>query len=207
LCFDRALELAPDNRELRASRASMLFELERFEEAARDYEILLEDESAPAWVRGYLTICRCIAVIGGFSRMSARKLPLRWKQGSLPSIRREMPSSPIRCRNNCNARASGQREDIRRRRPCGMANAIATTRSASPIYRRIFRTHATAFLMAGVFEQHDKSRFETVAIFLFGRRQEPDARAVDRRIRQLHRRSRKKATRRSRICCGSARST
>jgi predicted O-linked N-acetylglucosamine transferase (SPINDLY family) len=27
-----------------------------------------------------------------------------------------------------------------------------------------FRTHATAFLMAGVFEQHDRARFETVAI-------------------------------------------
>src|SRR4029079_461767 len=57
-CFDKAVMLAPKNATIRASRANMLFEVERFDDAARDYEILLAEEGAPAWVQGYLTMCR-----------------------------------------------------------------------------------------------------------------------------------------------------
>ena len=48
-----------------------------------------------------------------------------------------------------------------------------------------FRTHATALLMAGVFEAHDRARFEITAISLRRRRQEPDARASRARLRRF----------------------
>src|SRR6266852_3521301 len=163
-CFDKALELAPDNRELRASRANMLFEVERFEAAARDYEILLEDDSAPAWVRGYLTICRLHCCDWRFLAEERPKIAAALEAGQFvvdPTGNAFIFDSLV--------------EQLR----CARIWAAQRYPEAAPLwtgerYRhdkiRIaylsadFRAHATAFLMAGVFDHHDKNHFETTAI-------------------------------------------
>ena len=163
-CFDRALGLAPDNRDLRASRANMLFQLERFGAAARDYEILLEDASAPAWVRGYLTICRLHCCDWRFLAEERPKIAAALEAG-------EFVVDPTG-----NAFIS---HSLREQLQCARIWAAGRYPPAAPMwtgerYRhdriRIaylsadFRAHATAFLMAGVFDHHDRSRFETMAI-------------------------------------------
>ena len=60
------------------------------------------------------------------------------------------------------------------------------------------RDHPTAQLMAGQFEQHDKSRFETFAISLSAPARERDATAVEAIVRSFHRRRLNKRPGRSR---------
>ena len=50
-----------------------------------------------------------------------------------------------------------------------------------------FHSHATAYLMAGVFEQHDRGRFEIYAVSLRIQRWQSDARAGGKGLRALHR--------------------
>jgi protein O-GlcNAc transferase len=163
-CFDKAVELAPDNREWRTSRANMLFQVERFEAAARDYEMLLEDASAPAWVRGYLTICRLHCC------------DWRFLAEERPQIAAALEAGEFVVDPTGNAFISDSLADQLR---CARIWAADKYPTAAPLwtgerYRhdkiRIaylsadFRAHATAFLMAGVFDHHDKNRFETTAI-------------------------------------------
>ena len=163
-CFDRALELAPDNRELRASRANMLFEVERFEAAARDYEILLEDDSAPAWVRGYLTICRLHCCDWRFLAEERPKISAALEAGQfvVDPTGNAFISDSLREQLQC-ARIWGA-EKYSAAAPLWSGERYRHDRIRIAYLSADFRTHATAFLMAGVFEHHDKDRFETVAI-------------------------------------------
>jgi tetratricopeptide (TPR) repeat protein len=52
--LDRALALAPDQRGLRTTRGAMLFELRRFDEARRELERVLAEDSRAALARYYL---------------------------------------------------------------------------------------------------------------------------------------------------------
>ncbi len=60
------------------------------------------------------------------------------------------------------------------------------------------REHAVAYLTAGLFEQHDKSRFETTAISFDAGSCDPEiGRRVTGVIRSFHRRCRRRAIRTS----------
>ena len=163
-CFDKALELAPDNPELRASRANMLFEVERFEAAARDYEILLEDDSAPAWVRGYLTICRLHCCDWRFLAEERPKIAAALETGQFVvdptgnAFIFDSLQEQLRCARSWAA------ERYPPEAPLWAGERYRHDRIRLAYLSADFRAHATAFLMAGVFDRHDKSRFETVAI-------------------------------------------
>jgi protein O-GlcNAc transferase len=164
-CFDKALELAPDNRDLRASRANMLFRVERFEAAVRDYEILLEDGSAPAWVRGYLTICRLHCCDWRFLAEERPKIAAALKAGQFVVD----PTGNAFVSDSLQEQLKCARIWAAEKYPPPAVSLWAGERYRHDKIRIAylsadFRTHATAFLMAGVFDHHDKSRFETVAI-------------------------------------------
>src|SRR6266550_2156900 len=162
-CFDRALELAPNNRELRASRANMLFEVERFEAAARDYEILLADDSAPAWVRGYLTICRLHCCDWRFLAEERPKIAADLEAGRfvVDPTGNAFISHSLKEQLSCARIWAGERYPTAASLWGGERYRHDKIRLA--YLSADFRTHATAFLMAGIFEHHDKSRFETAA--------------------------------------------
>jgi protein O-GlcNAc transferase len=164
-CFDRALELAPNNRELRTSRANMLFEVERFEAAARDYEMLLEDHSAPAWVRGYLTICRLHCCDWRYLAEERPKISAALEAGQfvVDPTGNAFISDSLREQLQC-ARIWAAEKYSMAAAPLWNGEHYRHDKIRVAYLSADFRTHATAFLMAGVFEQHDKSRFETVAI-------------------------------------------
>ena len=163
--FDKAVSLAPGNTEFRKSRANMLYELERFDDAARDYELLLADNSSPSWVRGYLTLCRL------------HVCDWRGLGGERSKIAAELKAGRFVLDPTGNAVLSHSLEE---QRQCARIWAADSCPPApTPLWtgeryrhERIrlgylssdFREHATAFLMAGVFESHDRSRFETIAI-------------------------------------------
>src|SRR5258706_4985555 len=163
LCFDRALEFAPDNREWRASRAGMLFELERFEAAARDYELLLEDDTAPAWVRGYLTICRLHCCDWRFLAEERPKIAASLEAGGfvVDPTGNAFISDSLQDQLRC-ARIFAQRYPPAA--PLWTGERYRHDKIRIAYLSADFRAHATAFLMAGVFDHQDKDRFETTAI-------------------------------------------
>src|SRR5258708_1865807 len=163
-CFDKAVELAPDNRDWRASRANMLFQVERFEAAARDYEILLEDASAPVWVLGYLTICRLHCCDWRFLGKERPKIAAALEAGQFVvdptgnAFIFDSLQEQLRCAHSWAA------ERYPEAAPLWTGERYSHDKIRIAYLSADFRAHATAFLMAGVFDHHDKSRFETVAI-------------------------------------------
>jgi protein O-GlcNAc transferase len=163
-CFDHALKLDATNDAIRTVRANILFELERWEEAAREYEVLLAANTPPAWLHGYLAICRLH--VCDWRRLDAQKQSI-----SAALKRGEFVIDPIG--NACIS------DSLEEQRQCAKIWARDRCPPAPPLWtgeryrhRRIriaylsadFRAHATAFLMAGVFEHHDRSQFEVTAI-------------------------------------------
>ncbi|HEX5280596.1 MAG TPA: tetratricopeptide repeat protein [Micropepsaceae bacterium] len=163
-CFERALQLQPKNDAIRTGRANILFELERWEDAARDYEVLLAAESPPAWTRGYLAICRLHCC--DWRRMESDREFIR------AAIRRgEFVIDPIGMAAISDS--PDEQFDCARiwaRDRCPPVSPLWTGEAYHHDRIRIaylssdFRAHATAFLMAGIFEKHDRARFEVTAI-------------------------------------------
>ncbi len=163
-CFDRALKLDPANDAIRTGRANILFELERWDEAARDYEILLAADLPPAWLTGYLTICRLH--VCDWRRLDGQK-----EQIAAVIRRGEFVIDPVglACISDSPEEQRGCARIWARDR-CPPAVPLWTGTRYDHDRIRIaylsadFRAHATSFLMAGVFEKHDRSRFEVTAI-------------------------------------------
>ena len=166
VCFDRALTLSPGDSAARLSRANLCFEMERFEDAAGDYEKVRDtDPECPAYVTGYLTISRL------------HGCDWRGLDGERAKIAGAVRAGLFVLDPIGNALLSGSPED-----QLAFARVWATQKyrpAEVPLWQgefyrhekiRIaylsadFRTHATALLMAGVFEGHDRNRFETTAI-------------------------------------------
>ncbi len=160
----KAQALAPQDAAIRATRAHTLFELFRFEEAAREYDTLFNINSSP-WAQGYLALSRLHCCDWGLLEADRRMI-------ATSIAAREFVIDPMSHLFLCRSMAE--------HRECARIWARDKCPSVSPplcggqSYRhdRVrlaylssdFRNHATAFLMAGVFEHHDRRRFETVAI-------------------------------------------
>ena len=163
-CFDRALKLDATNDAIRTARANILFELERWEEAAREYEVLLAAKRRPAWLHGYLAICRLHCC--DWRRLDEQKqsISAALKRGEFVHRSRGKRVHFGFCwKSSGNARRSGRVIAAPRRRRCGRGERYRHQRIRVAYLSADFRAHATAFLMAGVFEQHDRSQFEVTA--------------------------------------------
>lgn len=164
ICFERALQLEPKSDAIRRGRANVLFELERWEEAARDYEVLLAAESPPVWLRGYLAICRLhccewrrLESDRGLIAAATRRGEFVIDPVGMASIS-DTPEEQLECaqiwaRDRCPVVP-----------PLWTGEAYAHDRIRIAYVSSDFRAHATAFLMAGIFEKHDRTRFEVTAI-------------------------------------------
>jgi predicted O-linked N-acetylglucosamine transferase (SPINDLY family) len=165
--FSAGLKLAPQDVDLLYNRATSLLALKRFQDATPDCEAVLRAKSEFKYARGNLICCRLH--LCDWHDLAAEKDRVRatLDQGQ-PAI------IPLH-----NALISDDENDQLQ------CSRIWTERdcppSPSPLWRgerydhgkiRVayvsadFRTHAVASLMAGVFEQHDKTRFEVTAISL-----------------------------------------
>ena len=164
-CFDNALAFAPGRAAFLESRGSLYFEMERFEEAGRDYEALLATESPPSWTLGYLTICRlhCCDWRGLSAAREQMAADLEAGRFVLDPQGFSMLSNSLDQQRQC-ARIWARDKVVRPAKLLWSGERYRHERIRLAYLSADFRTHATAFLMAGVFEHHDRNQFETVAI-------------------------------------------
>jgi protein O-GlcNAc transferase len=163
--FNEALRLRPANPNALFNRATALARMKRYEEAAHDCEALLQIEQGYAYAAGLLLHSRLSACDWRGLAGLCSKVEVAVANGvraAHPYLHLAVSDSP-----GANLRA---------------AQIFAQDRypaSARPLWRderyrhgkiRIaylsadFYRHATAYLMAGVFERHDRAQFETVAV-------------------------------------------
>ena len=162
--FSRALALAPDFPGALLNRAQARMQLRRYEDAASDYEALLARNPDVPFARGALLRAK-------LQTCDWQGLPEQW-QRARQEMRAGKPVLPAMV-----ATALCEAPDDQLLASRILANTRFPARaslSAGERYRheRIrlayvsadFHAHATAALTAGLFENHDKTRFETFAI-------------------------------------------
>ncbi len=162
--YEKSLALDPTNPEVRNSRADMLVMLKRFEAAMGDYERLLQDGFDVEYIRGNLAICRlhCCdwhdlaglrsgidaglkagkAVLQPFGSLMLTNSPEDQLRSARIWVADRFPKQP--------ALSNGKRYKHDRIRVAYVSGD--------------FRDHPVATLLADVFESHDRSRFETIAV-------------------------------------------
>jgi protein O-GlcNAc transferase len=165
--YSAGLALTPGNVDLLYNRSTALLALKRYEEAAIDCDAVLTAAPAFKYTRGNLIRCRLQLCNWHYLEEETEQVlaDLRAGRQALRPLYAALisgeESDQLRCsriwtEHDCPVSATplwrGERYDHGRIR---LAYVSAD-----------FRTHAVANLMAGVFEQHDKSRFETYAISL-----------------------------------------
>jgi predicted O-linked N-acetylglucosamine transferase (SPINDLY family) len=170
-CVDRALQLNPNYAEAHFNRGTVLHELKRFDEALESYLRALQINPDQDWLYGtclhaQMRICEW----NGFEARMA-DLAVRVEQGkaasppfvlvtmtdSLPLQRR---AAEIWVRETCPP--NPELPPIPRRE--------RGSKLRVGYYSADYYNHATALLVAGLFERHDRDKLEIVA-FNFGRGQ------------------------------------
>ena len=167
---DRAIALKPDYAEAYRNRGIALTELKRHEEALQSYDraISLKPDQGflyGDWLYARMYICDWRDAGQAFSRLS--ELIERGDRASSPF--------PFLAISNSSALQRKMAElYVREKYPAAASPAVV---AAAPGHDKIrigyfsadFHNHATAFLIAELFERHDRTRFEVHA-FSFGPR-------------------------------------
>jgi len=162
--YGEALALKPDYAEALNNRGNALSELERHDEAARDFARLVEvapdyDYAPGALLAARLYCCDWADYDGQVQRIAAAIDA--GKRAAVPYLSLSISGSPalqLRCAQIYAAS----------HHPPGPA--LWTGKRYRHDKIRVaylsadFHRHATGYLMAGLFEAHDRSRFETTAI-------------------------------------------
>ena len=166
--FTRALQLAPEFLGAVANRAHVLFELQRYAEAIPDYEKLLARDPGHAYSAGNLIFCRlqCCdwtsfehdrkAILARL-RTGQRVVPPVLSAALLESPADQLIAAQMLARDKFPAASRLWRGETYRHERIRVAYVSAD-----------LHAHATAVLMAGVFEHHDRAKFE-IFVISFGR--------------------------------------
>jgi len=162
--YDKSLTLDPSNPELRNSRAELLVMLRRFEDAMGDYERLLRDGFDVEYVRGNLAICRLhccdwrdlAALKSGIDAGLKAGRAVLQPFGSL--MLSNSPADQLRSARIWVA------DRFPKQLPLYKGERYEHDRIRVAYVSGDLRDHPVASLLADVFESHDRSRFETVAL-------------------------------------------
>ena len=166
--YDRALALAPDVIEDWFSRGAALIAMGRYEDAITsfDHALALKPDSARAQLLyaprllSKLRVCDWSNLDAELSQLL--RMIREQKRLSVPFAMLMIPATAaeqLQC-----ARRYVQEEPTFP--PICRGEIYSHARIRVGYLSADFRQHATAFLAAGLFEEHDKSRFETTAISL-----------------------------------------
>jgi protein O-GlcNAc transferase len=170
--YQRALELEPDFIDDHYNRAGILHELQRFDEALESYERAAQINPDYPWLQGVLLHARMRVCDWDGLDSHIAALISRIEQGkaaTLPfvpvvladSLALHRRASEIWVRETCPVKAELPPLD----HPVGRRECREKIRVG--YYSADYHTHATALLAAGLFEKHDRDRFEIVG-FSFG---------------------------------------
>ena len=168
LSYAKAISLKPDYAEVYANRGNVLSDLKEFDAASADYEKALSiDADGDYWLGEYrhLKMMTCdwnacdslsnqvAAKIGNYKRAST-PFPVLAMTSSLSLIKR---AASIYVEDKYPMRSTAQ-ENLKRSKHDKIRVGY---------YSADFHDHATMYLMAELFEKHDRSKFELLA-FSFG---------------------------------------
>jgi protein O-GlcNAc transferase len=163
--YDAALAMRPDHAELLYNRGLMLQDSGRHDAAIGDFEGALRVNPSYKYLAGLLlhTKMQCCDWRGWAD--SVRRLERDVRDGACASnpfallglstsARDQLLCAQTWVRNKCPAAAS----------PLWQGEASANDKIRVAYLSADFRDHPMAVLMAGVFERHDRARFETTAL-------------------------------------------
>ncbi len=162
--FTRALELQPDFQRATANRAHALFQLQRYAEAIGDFEHILCANPDYPYALGNLAFCKVQCadwrdLDGLCARITAG---LRaGKRVVTPALATALLTSPS---EQLSAMQIVARDRFPHAPPMWRGERYHHDRIRVAYVSSDFHAHATAVLMAGVFENHNRKRFETIAV-------------------------------------------
>src|SRR5258706_1820415 len=163
--YDEALRLQPGKPDVLYNRASVLSLLEGFRESAEDCEALLAIEPSYPYARGLLILARLHRCEWRDLRGARNRIAEDLADGRHvihPFDHLAISGSPdeqLRC-----ARILVENQFPASLTPLSRGARYRHDRIRIAYLSADFYAHATAFLMAGVFEHHDRTRFETYAV-------------------------------------------
>ena len=175
-CLDRVLVLNPSMAEALMNRAALLVRLQRFGPAAQDYERLLTMNPEYPFMPGHLLFARLqdcdwrqfdseqAAIIAGLQASKKIIAPFHAKPLWLS------PEQELNCARIWTA------DQFPPQPALWNGEIYAHERIRIAYISGDFRPHPVALLLAGVFEHHDKTRFETIGVS-FGPGAQTDIRA------------------------------
>jgi len=163
--FNRAVVLQPTNADAWNHRGNVFFQMKRFDEAAHDYECALSFAPDLPYGQGYLAQARLRCCDWKHIEEDRQKIAagLRIGRPVIDPFGNLIVSDSLKDQLQCARIAVAD---------SAPANAAALWQGERYQHDRIrvaylsadFRPHPVAFLIAGVFEQHDKGRFEMSGI-------------------------------------------
>jgi predicted O-linked N-acetylglucosamine transferase (SPINDLY family) len=163
--YERALSLKPDYADALNNRGNALMTLRRSLEAAADFEQVLSIDPDYPYVAGKLMHARqrcCDWTAHGQQMARIAADVSAGKRSSMPFefvVASESPDDQLRCartwvEDHCSPAAT----------PLSQGERYRHDRIRLAYLSADFHEHATAYLLAELFEHHDRSRFETIAI-------------------------------------------
>ena len=162
--FTRALQLKPDSLGAVANRANILFELQRFADALPEYTRLVSANAGLPYALGNLVFCKlqCCDWRDLDSWRQRMTVALANGERAVPPVLSlaflDAPQDQLR------AAGIVTRDRVPRATPLWNGERYRHDRVRVAYLSADFHAHATAVLTAGLFEHHDKARFETTGI-------------------------------------------
>lgn len=163
--FSECLRRRPQDKNALYNRANTRLALKHFDAAGRDIEDLLQLDPDYAYATGLLLHARlhaCDWTHYGRLRASAADAVKDGRRAIHPFLNLAISDEP-----ELNLRAAEifvRDLYLPASTPCWRGETYRHQRIRLAYLSADFYQHATAFLMAGVFEQHDRRRFETIAL-------------------------------------------
>jgi predicted O-linked N-acetylglucosamine transferase (SPINDLY family) len=164
--YDQAVRLGPERTDALAGRANALFEMKQYEQAADAYAAALTHDPNYAYARGNLLFSRLYCC--DWSSLQADRTAIA--RGLVEGQRVANPFQAIALFDSPYALQRCATLWMADKYPRVTGTLPQAERNADKDKIRIaylsadFNGHAVATLLAGVWEQHDKARFETTAI-------------------------------------------
>jgi protein O-GlcNAc transferase len=162
--FTRALQLKPDALGAIANRANILFELQRFADALPEYERLVAANAGLPYAVGNLVFCKlqcCEWKDLDLWRQRVKVALANGERAVPPVLSLAFLDSP---QDQLRAAEIVTRDRVPSAAPLWNGERYRHDRIRIAYLSADFHAHATAVLTAGLFEHHDKARFETIGI-------------------------------------------
>ena len=162
--FSRALALKPHDREALSNRGTTLFELKRYDEASADYDELLQAAPDFPYALGNAALARAYCCDWRRLKQDREQIHAALQSGRAvvsPHASTLIVNDP---KDQLRAAQTWVAERCPEMPPLWRGERYRHDRIRVAYLSADFHSHATAYLAAGLFETHDKSRFETVAI-------------------------------------------